>query len=754
MINWLFKINNQEVEEPIGWDAVELTLQRSDTYLGLENIYSDNILFWNNGADIINAAYEAQSIDADLLFESLYDCGDSVLNTFVEGILNAFFYSVKNNEVTIKIEPSGFHRDFKNNIDQTINMSSNVAIDGVTPITDIQPIEFGLHSKTVTFIADFEVENDSDSKTFAPGVDTLHMTIPLSVEGSEGFDGLEDQVSPYLSSNADTTVGLVQLLWPNNTGKDQLIEFDYTIDGYVNVSGGGNISGGSVTLPTSLQIRIGSTYDNAFAEGGVYYIKPVFSKVYTNGVVSVDLSESFNPTYNVPSGHNVYLSFVIAGIPTDSGSPFPWSVETHFNKFSFKLKNLNIADPSTATGYYIYEMLRKMCESMTGQIDCFRSNFFGREDLGYESDGCGAWTTITNGLNIRNMFDKNGNRFPVNVVFSELFQDLSSIYCLGMRVEKENGLDVVRIEPAEYFYNASTIKTFFNVSDLTRTPATDLMFSKFSTGYDKWNLNVSGINALDEVNAQRVYSLPVKKANKVLERKTRLIGSGYLIEETRRLQYKDYLTTDFETDNDLFIICMNRTTVVSDKYSRPAVDTMYLPGKVSERNEDFTDVKNVLDPDSIYNLRISPARMAANWYSFISPSFWKAANQKLLFVSGTGNFLESDTIGHCSNITSVAQNQNIENEDITGTKAIYNPEYLAFTTPISFQNYRDITSNTERAIGVSCSSQGQFIGFIKEMKYNPTTDGGVASFKLLSGSCITGDFNNDFNKDFFVGNCN
>lgn len=753
MINWFFKINGEEIEEPIGWDAVELTLQRSEVYLGLENIYSDNILFWNRGAEIINAAYEAQSIDADLFFQTSYHCEEPAPSIFVEGILNAYFYSVKNNEVTIKIEPSGFQRDFKNNLDQTINLSSYLAIDGVTHITLIEPVDIGLHSKAITYEAVFEIENDTDSKTFNPAGDTLYCEIPLVLDSSEGFDDLTEFVAqPYLHGSADTAANQFQRIFRNGTGKALDIVIGIDVAGSIIVNPGANFPSTATRL-TSLKMSIGATYDSSLFVP--YDLVAPHNVTYTTGLnTTVPLTSDLSGTFTIPDGYNVYISFVIVSIPTDNTSPQPWSIRTNFDKFEVKFKSLNTVDPSVTKAYPVYEMLRKMCESMTGKVDCFRSNFFGRTDLGYSSNGCGAFTAITNGLNVRNMLDKEGNRFPVNAVFSALFQDLSCIYSLGMRVEKENGEDIVRIEPAEYFYNATTIKTFFNVSDLTRTPAVDVMYNKFIVGYEKWNLNISGINALDEINAQHTYSLPVKKAAKTLEKKSKLIASGYLIEQTRRIQYKKSSTTDFETDNDLIIICLNRGTVVSDKYTANGESRSYAAGTVSERNEAFSGITNLLDPDTIYNLRISPARMAANWYPFISSSFWKATEQQLRFVSGLGNFLEGDTLSNCEKIVTVKQNQNIADDQILGIKRIFNPEYLEYTSPMSFKTFTDVTSNTEEALGVSCSSQGQFIGFIKTMKYAPTTQGGIASFKLLSGSCNTGDFNNDFNNDFLIGNCN
>src|SRR6478736_8006701 len=99
---WRFKINGIEVPEPTGWDAIDITMQRDPIYHGLENTFSDNITFWDNGAAIIKEAFENDGIDAELNFTSEYSCdGGDTWTFFITGILNAFFYSIINNEVTI-----------------------------------------------------------------------------------------------------------------------------------------------------------------------------------------------------------------------------------------------------------------------------------------------------------------------------------------------------------------------------------------------------------------------------------------------------------------------------------------------------------------------------------------------------------------------------------------------------------------------------------------------------------------------------
>jgi hypothetical protein len=47
-----------------------------------------------------------------------------------------------------------------------------------------------------------------------------------------------------------------------------------------------------------------------------------------------------------------------------------------------------------------------------------------------------------------------------------------------MKIEKDGtGKEYIRVEPKEYFYNASPVLNTFQVSDLRKYPAQDLIFN-------------------------------------------------------------------------------------------------------------------------------------------------------------------------------------------------------------------------------------------------------------------------------------
>lgn len=737
---WQFKINGVEIEEPIGWDAVVLNVTRSTEYWGLENVYSDNISFWDTGAQIIKTAYEADGIDAELEFEANYDCGSGYVN-YISGILNCFFYQIENNVVTVKIEPSGFHRDIKNNIDTPVNLLATTSIDG-SDLSDFAPFELGMHSKGIvrtasadlnTFLADYTETgvNDEGNNFFYFPMDTI----------SDEFDEL-NPVSTMFQFNV-TLPAVVEPIFTAPVAGDY--EFTYNFKGNIYET-----ASGARSFDFNMGYSVGAPPMSAYTIiGGTAHYSSAAP------IITVPFDQSGTITVTMAAGQQIaFFTRMFNSTPPRSAD-----VRQVLDQASVSIKNVSIYPPTTAKAWLIHEVFAILTESMTGVKDSFRSDFFGQENSfphQYAANGCGAWTAITNGKAIRNMLTKEGIQYDVVTDFKQFFADVDAIFNIGMRVQKEGGIEYLRVEPKEYFFNASQVLTIYNVSDLKKTPATDYIFNTYDNGYEKWNLNITGSNALDEINSQHSYTLPVKKSNTGFVKRSKLIASGYVIEQTRRLQFSTLPTNDFETDDDLFIICTNREEITSDKYTDPAVSTTYAAGTVSERDENFTGITNLLSPDTPYNLRVSPARIAANWYKFVSASLFKNPTASIKFVSGQGNYLEGDTmINDCVVIDTVLQNQNILKSEINGIQSnnIFNPEYLEFTYTLSFDQFSTVLQNMEKAIGVSCSNSGQYIGFIVSLKLGVNSDGALGEFKLLSGSCLPGDFNNDFNIDFYTGNC-
>jgi len=189
---------------------------------------------------------------------------------------------------------------------------------------------------------------------------------------------------------------------------------------------------------------------------------------------------------------------------------------------------------------------------------------------------------------------------------------------------------------------------------------------------------------------------------------SKIIASGYLIESARRQIGKE--TTDNQTDNDVFVICLNDT---KDR---------------AEKNENFAIVENIISPETAYNLRISPKRNLFNFAPVLVAGVIK--NNGLLkdaiFRSGVGNFkMKTQTNNECLEINEVIENENFE---LLKKIAIFEAEIYTFSYPITFIEYQSILDAPFGIIQVSFSKT-VFTGFILELVYKPNS--GLANFKLI-----------------------
>lgn len=601
-------------------------------------------------------------------------------------------------------------------------------------MSTLVPFDLGLHSKEIDYFASLKPNSlISDFELF----DLNPFNPPLITIGSD-IEGLSDMTS-YVPVDA---------LIVNNSTQDRTIIFN----GHFKIANA--VIENRIVEGVSTIVNYSGNFKIVIDNG----VSPI--DVYSIGELPYDISNylifDINAEVILPALGNIKFYFY----DLSDLSYTVLSYQGHWifdNETELKIEDKSVFAPSSTKAFLIYEAFAKISESITDQKDSFRSDFFGRtnsQPSSYISNGCGAWTAITNGLNLRKMLDKEDNLYPITTTFNKLFSSANAVWNLGMRIEMDHtGKEYIRVEPKEYFYNQDAIITLNNASDLTKKPAVDNIYNAFNIGYEKWNLNISKTNGIDEFNSNRNYSVPIRNSDKPLEVKCGYIGSGYIIEQTRRLQYSTLPTNDFETDNNLFFICTNINEVVSDKYSNPPISTLYSPGTISERNENFTNINNLISPETVYNLRISVGRMALNWFNVVSGSIWKYPDKDISFITGEGNYQEVDTmVNGCMGTEDIAQNQNLNKSQVGNQAPLFLPELLEFSYPLSYSDFIKILNNSERSIQVSCGNR-PYRGYIKTMKYGPTTEGGIAEFQLLRTDCIPGEFDDSFGDSFNNKDC-
>lgn len=329
---------------------------------------------------------------------------------------------------------------------------------------------------------------------------------------------------------------------------------------------------------------------------------------------------------------------------------------------------------------------------------------------------------------------------PMFASFQEMIEALNCIHAVGFGLEADQHRDpasdyVVRVEPIRYFYNAGlTVMQCDNVESIEWDASAGDAISLFKTGYTKWEAKEA--NGLDEFLSHREYRTTLSALRKTLDRQCKYIASGYAIEVTRRKLGTS--TTDWRYDNDTFIICLQ-------EYA-PATGETHYPDYMTE-NYSFTrrtvplphphtvaEAANILDPDSAYNYRISPARNALRWLPFILSSYRDWANGQLIFTSGDGNYIAQGMLAQGA-VESAPLNESATLDlSSIAYNVIYHPIYrnevVKFKYPMSYEQWQHINTGNNKygRIKYNVNDGPYEYGYILDLKYD--LFGGMADFTL------------------------
>lgn len=144
---------------------------------------------------------------------------------------------------------------------------------------------------------------------------------------------------------------------------------------------------------------------------------------------------------------------------------------------------------------------------------------------------------------------------------------------------------------------------------------------------------------------------------------------------------------------------------------------------------------NIVDPDSIYNYRISPIRIAMRWVDKLFSGYKPGnINKQIIFMDGEGNYhakgLMQSTSCRWENI-SLAENDTIDESvfaDILKATPLLESERVEFEFPMSTADFKTLKSNPYGTIHYSNESEEGY-GWIDTIKYKP--EEGLATFSLI-----------------------
>lgn len=380
----------------------------------------------------------------------------------------------------------------------------------------------------------------------------------------------------------------------------------------------------------------------------------------------------------------------------------------------------SVYEPTSANVYNIHDVGKQISRSITSKNEnVFSAPPIGNIGQGYSANGCASFSVLTNGFGLRQF---PINEKPLTISMNDYYRGLDPMLCLGLGIELYNDEYRLVIDDRSVFYDNTIILSLDNVPDIKRSIANEYTFNQIFIGYE--NYRIEDYTGLDEFNSQREYTMQVFNTENQLNAISTFTAGQYTIELCRRKNYKKSFVDDTEWDEQYFFIAHKRGT-----------DGGGVPNQTqdAEQSEFYSGITDIINYQYAYNLRYSPVRNLIRWFRFLSGSILKN-NKELKFQKGYSNYIagtiEDGSCGANINGVPVYENQTFTNAYLTANVTpIFIPEYLEFTFPLSFADFKLLRQNPYKAISINNGYELSYKGYIIDIKYKPTT--GIATFKLL-----------------------
>ncbi len=381
--------------------------------------------------------------------------------------------------------------------------------------------------------------------------------------------------------------------------------------------------------------------------------------------------------------------------------PSPPSGNT-VNPSYFSILARTTVPDTTAKAFLTHDVMAAIVDRITDQEDLFYSEYLGNAETSivYGAEGCGSLLANVKGLHIR------GYTLTAKPFFNsaeEWWHGINPIHNLGLGYEKVSGLDVIRVERKEHFYDDSAPLVYLsNVYNIKRTYDLENHFNQVEIGYDKWQSQASTgtgtSSGIDDPQTRHTYNSRFKKIGKKITLFSKWVAASLTLETTRRTSILK--SANYTYDDETFVIALKNN---GDGTFNPELD------------ENFSTLTNLLNKETRYNSRLTPGRNLLRWANYLSGCLQSYIGSVFKFASGEGNFdMTSQMSTSCLGDSTLLD----EKGDIT-----VNSDFLFIPMPyeinhyLTWAQYKLIRDNKNLAIGISQTEADYKKFFIKTLEY-------------------------------------
>jgi hypothetical protein len=737
-------LGSQVISEPQNWQEAKLKLERHEDYYSLIEYFEGSFIFYGSngqddgGLEFIKSIESSYGVDAEIniVIEISFDDGETFETVFT-GLLDlSDIQESKNNKAEIPIIRNDFWAKFINRRDTPVNLSDDEDLDGNT-VNHIDPVDLDLVSqkiqKTTKYEGSISPNQDDYRYDFPTGVDidfnganddyTVFSQIALDKVQSEIIDSF---ILPIAFDTAEANMfNLIEM-------KDEggVIDVSVALDQVLNISG--SIAAQSIEADPSVIDSIVifvTVYAKKNSETPIIIATagdshgsiatPTISPVIFLASFNIETSGSIQ--FNLIPGDTVYVYakyeiFFNIDVGSNPGS-ITWTnrflyISEFASEVTFEIASTFLN--TRADGFLIHDAAGSILDKIIGQSDTFYSEFIGSTQTNYRqylSDGCEWEYSLLQGLQLRG-YEINEKQFSMS--FNKWWNGANPVLNLGLGYDTVDDSEVIRVEDKEYFFDPTPSLYINYVYEIIREYDKNKIYKKVEVGYSKWESeNIAGI---DDPQTKHTYATRFEKVGSDIRLHSEFIAASLAIEVTRRQTVEK--SKDYKFDNDIFIIAINGDNVSPDRY-RP------------ELNENFNYVTNLLNFETRYNLRLTPARNLLRWIKFLNNGLQSYVGSVYKFTFGEGNYdMVSDMVistPGCDGDYSGDPLSEKQNIDVTG-EYVFLPQEFTIEINLSWEDYKTIRENRRKAIAISQTDEDHVAFFIKSIDYEVIK--GRATMKL------------------------
>lgn len=752
-----FYINNTEVEEPIGWDAIVFKCNRMETH-GIDQVFSTEVQFYGLGAKILKEVYDQYFINAEVYFRIVSDIAVGGTNWSFTGLINFALYQEVNVcdtdswTISVGIIEDAFREKFKSRMGTDVDLFNTTDLDG----SDVPVLDLGNGL--------IRIRTHSQNLYLAGAARQLATT---SLQVGEAMGGEKFSVVPYYWGDSDykdefgKSLDVTGLLWsPTNVHFVNTEAYTRTF----NLKGNVNFKLKNLNVPPStFDIRLYADiiiYDETHTQAS--FVNIGFTGSIAPGAEAT-FSWPFNQVIVLPEDWSFQIKMYVGSSPP-GGDAVAYGELSYLNPDAtfFDLTEVNAGSEygTPCDGLYIYDALKRIIYLLTGDPDGLISDTFNYDP---EVNGCYWNNFVTTGLQIRNGVKPNqGVNAQIITSYEKFFANLHAIFCLGWAYERTPDGFKIRVEKLDYFYQNNVAFEATNVGTVTQSAMSDKLINAIKSGYtDKWkNTAISG---LFSIHSDRTYSINNKATRDgttaELDLRSDFIAEGNTIEFLRRLfslkAEPNSGSSDRPNDYDIFIIWLNRFEIELDNiegsgYGFQGESGPYtiFPGTVSMNSDLITYSSSPIK--RLYNIYHTPARLICRHWKYVGMFTYGLPNPKLSFQAGLYNtdyssrITGNDDYEPCIEVFGDIELN--EGQDITlpilndwARNYLFRPIEIEFEYPQTLCDYITLSFSHPYEQVMPTSGSFSAIGYIQSVENNPNDEnGGTTKFKLIASNIIPG----------------